>query len=82
MFPSIQTTDGERKDSVEEKTNARPKSRTSPVGAGVLWTQRRPLCVPWASRSWKGFGAVGGWRHEQNRVRNQETWVPGPAVCE
>ena len=43
MFPSIQTTDGERKDSVVEKTNASPKSRTSTVGAGVLWTQGRPL---------------------------------------
>ena len=43
MFPSIQTTDGERKDSVEEKTNASPKSRTGTVGAGVLWTQDRPL---------------------------------------
>ena len=43
MFPSIQTTDGERKDSVEEKTNASPKSRTGTVGAGVLWTQGRPL---------------------------------------
>ena len=51
MFPSIQATDGERKDSVEEKTSARPKSRTSPVGAGVLWTQLSPLCMPWASRS-------------------------------
>lgn len=78
MFPSIQTTNGERKDS-RRKDKCQPKEQDKHSrGWGPLDTGQTAVSDP-GKQVVEGFWR-GVWRHRENRVRNQKTWVPGPAV--